>query len=114
MPPEGIASARQAVDRAVTASKEQQTAIYKGWEITSYFGPCLGLGKNDVHVVTWTAIATNKGRNVLIQPDLEHDRTALRADFDSVCIVVFSGRTQSILNRKLKKAFPGFQWTKKK
>lgn len=113
MPDLGSAGARASVDRAQATRKKQQTTTHKGWEITSYFGPCLGPApEDDVQVVDWTAVATNKGRPVPIEPNLEHDRTAIRVDLDAVSVVVFSGRTKSVLTRKLKQAFPGFTWKK--
>ena len=97
------------VESSARNRKVVDNTTHEGWDITCYFGPKPGQ-KDDVPSLSFSACGTTKDYTTGKEPDLNDLPSAVRVDYDKASVVWVFADTKSLLTRKLKKAFKGFNW----
>ena len=92
-----------------------ESANHYGWSVSSYVGPSLSKTPEGLEGLQFTGIATNEDyEEVTVRPDLDACATAMQIVFDDKATVIWTAKTRSLLTRKIKQTFNGFDWRRDK
>ena len=94
------------------ASKKRRLigeTMHDNWKVVAYFGP-KPASPESVPELSFSACATTSNIDAGDLPNLDGDPSTIRVDYDKVSVVWAFAPSKSLLTRKLKKIFKGFNW----